>query len=141
MPGKAVVYRERLVALGAPGGPVFGHMVALTARIDTAAKRKLENDMVGKITGNLLSSQAPPTVTLLGERVSGILRNTASYAAAVHNGSRPHDIAAVNAQYLRFTPAGASQPIFRKVVHHPGTRGRPWLRTAAEEVTGRPVVL
>ena len=45
-------------------------------------------------------------------------------------GTAPHFIAAKNASALRFTVGG--QTIFRKSVHHPGTRERPFMREARE---------
>ena len=54
------------------------------------------------------------------------------YAAAVHEGSRPHRIAAKRAEYLHFWWRGQEQ--FRKSVWHPGTRSRPFLRNAGQRV-------
>lgn len=137
MPARTRVSRERLLAVAAPGGPVYTHWLALMARIDANAKAKLSGDMLNVRTGNLRSSQAPPAIVFNGVMIRGVLRNTASYAAALHQGSSPHDIYPVNKKVLRFTPAGAGAPIFRPMAHHPGTTARPWLRRAAEEVTGR----
>lgn len=129
-----VMNREALLAVGAPGGPVYNHWVMLMARIDMTAKRKLSNDMVNVRTGNLRSSQAAPVIIVRGNTIVGVAENTAAYAYYVHEGTRPHEIRPVRAKVLRFTPRGAQAPIFRPLVNHPGTRARPWLRTAMEEV-------
>jgi hypothetical protein len=50
---------------------------------------------------------------------------------AVHyvlQGTRPHLIRARRARFLRFEVGG--QVMFRKVVHHPGTRANPFLQRA-----------
>ena len=64
--------------------------------------------------------------------VSGGVEATANYAAAVHEGSRPHRIAARGDGVLRFMWHG--QEVFRKSVWHPGTRSRPFLRNAMRRV-------
>lgn len=51
-----------------------------------------------------------------------------SYAAVVEFGSAPHEIVAVHTKVLRWQ--GPTGPVFRKRVHHPGTRPRPFLRGA-----------
>lgn len=55
-----------------------------------------------------------------------------NYAAAVHEGSRPHIIRARNAGALHFFWQG--REVFRKSVFHPGVRARPFLRNAARQV-------
>lgn len=58
------------------------------------------------------------------------------YAVMVHDGTRPHVIRPVRKQALKFTIGG--QVVFAKVVHHPGTRARPFLdRALREETAGR----
>src|SRR5688572_22772457 len=56
------------------------------------------------------------------------------YAAAVHDGSRPHTIRARKKKALKFQLGG--QTVFAKSVKHPGAQGRPFLRMAAEEIAG-----
>lgn len=131
------VAREQLMLIGSPGGSVYRHMVLLLMRADAIAKRKLNGEMVGKRTGNLLSSQATPTVVRHGGFLVGTLENKANYAYYVHAGTRPHDIRPTHKSFLRFTPAGASGPVFTKLVHHPGTKGRPWLTEAVHEALTR----
>jgi hypothetical protein len=55
-----------------------------------------------------------------------------SYAVMVHDGTRPHIIRPKNAQALRFRIGG--RIVYAKVVHHPGTRARPFLDDALRQV-------
>lgn len=48
----------------------------------------------------------------------------------LENGTPPHEIAARNAQALRFVMNG--QVVFRQVVHHPGTAERPFMQQARD---------
>jgi len=60
---------------------------------------------------------------------------TAPYAASVHNGSGPYTITAKNGKVLasKVIPPGwtrvskAGYAIFGKTVHHPGTKGNPFM--------------
>lgn len=128
------VNRERLLALGHPGGPVYAHWLKVLMRIDARAKENLSGSMVKVRTGNLRSSQSVPVVLVVGTTIVGISQNTASYAAAVHDGTRPHPILPVRARVLRFTPAAADAPVFAVAVMHPGTQPKPFLREAMHEV-------
>lgn len=56
-----------------------------------------------------------------------------SYAEMVHDGTRPHIIRPRNARALRFMVGG--RVVYARVVHHPGTRPRPFLDRAVREVT------
>jgi hypothetical protein len=76
--------------------------------------------------------------------VRGEVYNDANYAALVHDGSKAHIIRGrrmrrptkkrkyKGVKTLRFTVGG--QVVFRRLVHHPGSKGRPWLRDAAKKV-------
>lgn len=55
-----------------------------------------------------------------------------SYAAAVHDGTRPHIIRARRGKALRFMVDG--QFVFATAVRHPGTQPAPFLRRAGQEV-------
>ena len=55
------------------------------------------------------------------------------YASMVNDGTRPHVIRPKNASVLRFQ-VGA-RVVYARVVHHPGTRARPFLDRAVREVT------
>lgn len=54
------------------------------------------------------------------------------YASFVNDGTRPHVIRPRTAQALRFVVGG--RVVFARVVHHPGTRPRPFLDRALREV-------
>ena len=70
-----------------------------------------------------------------GSAVVGQVEYTASYAAAVHNGTRPHVIVPRRGRYLRFQVGGRT--VYARRVQHPGTPARPYLATALVEVAGR----
>lgn len=54
----------------------------------------------------------------------------ARHALFVHWGSRPHVIKPKNKKRLRWPASGGF--IFAKEVHHPGYKGDPWLKRAAD---------
>ena len=70
-----------------------------------------------------------------GSAVVGQVEYTANYAAAVHNGTRPHVIVPRRGRYLRFQVGGRT--VYARRVQHPGTPARPYLATALVEVAGR----
>ncbi|QRE81831.1 hypothetical protein F1734_17335 [Rhodococcus ruber] len=116
--------------LGQQVQPILARKAAsLTRRIAAQAKMN-----VPVRTGNLgRSIQEDPIVFSGPFRVTSGVTATASYAAAVHEGTRPHVIRARNARALAFPGAGG-RTVFRRSVNHPGTRPRPFLRNAAEQV-------
>lgn len=65
----------------------------------------------------------------------GEVYNDADYAEAVHNGSGAHTIRPRRKKALRFTMGGRT--VFAKSVVHPGTRARPWLARAGQEVAAQ----
>jgi hypothetical protein len=65
-------------------------------------------------------------------RIVGEVENQAEYAGAVHNGSKARIIRPRKGKFLRFEVGG--RVVFARSVRHPGTKGRPWLRSAAETV-------
>lgn len=87
-------------------------------------------------TGRLRASikgRASRTWTL---RPQYTVSSNVDYAPMVHDGTRPHIIRPRTKQVLKFNVGG--QVVFAKVVHHPGTRARPFLdRALAEETAGR----
>lgn len=87
-------------------------------------------------TGRLRASikgQASRTWTL---RPQYTVSTNVDYASMVQDGTRPHIIRPRTRQALKFTVGG--QVVFARVVHHPGTRARPFLdRALAEETAGR----
>lgn len=62
----------------------------------------------------------------------GVVEYPVNYAAAVHDGSRPHTIRARKKKALAFKVGGRT--VLVKSVRHPGAQGRPFLRMAAKEV-------
>lgn len=87
-------------------------------------------------TGRLRASirgEARRTWTLRPQYTVG---SDVDYAAMVHDGTRPHEIRPRQAQVLRFRVG--SRWVYARVVHHPGTRARPFLdRALREETAGR----
>lgn len=57
------------------------------------------------------------------------------YADMVHGGTRPHVIRPRTKQVLRFKVGGRT--VFARVVHHPGTKARPFLDRALREVAAQ----
>ena len=114
--------------------------------IRSASMRELENTgrrVVNRAkilcpvdTGRLRASikgKASRTWTL---RPQFTVSSNVDYAPMVHDGTRPHIIRPRTKQVLKFNVGG--QVVFAKVVHHPGTRARPFLdRALAEETAGR----
>lgn len=109
-------------------GTIFrGFHRSLTRRIANQARADVpvRTGNLGRSIGELPQQYRP-------FHVDGGVEATADYAAAVHEGSKPHVIRARNAQFLRFEIYG--RVIFRKSVNHPGTRARPFLRNAGKRV-------
>lgn len=83
-------------------------------------------------TGRLRAS-IRPSLNLSGNRPSFRVSTNVAYAGYVNDGTRPHDIRPRNARALRFRVGGRT--VFARVVHHPGTRPRPFLDRALLEVS------
>lgn len=129
------IQTNRLEDLGKSStGPLFLHMVKLEAKVETAAKRNASGPIVGVRTGNLRSSIHSAT-EVRGSLLVGIVAADASYALAVHEGAREHDIAPVHAKVLAWTPAGGSGPVFATRAHQPARRGRPFLVSALDALS------
>ena len=58
---------------------------------------------------------------------------TASYAAFVSLGTRPHQIRPRNAKVLAFPGGQLGGMVFAAVVNHPGTQPNPYLQLAAQD--------
>lgn len=85
-------------------------------------------------TGNLARMIEEEPITFAGPfRIETGVTAKADYSAAVHEGTRPHVIRPKHARALAFPGAGG-RTIFAASVNHPGTRPRPFLRNAAEDV-------
>lgn len=85
-------------------------------------------------TGNLGRSIREDNTRTTGPySVAGGVTAHTHYAAAVHEGSRPHIIRPRRpGGWLRFNVG--NRVVFARMVRHPGTRARPFLRNAAERV-------
>lgn len=83
-------------------------------------------------TGRLRSSERL-TFNLGGNRQSFRVSTNVDYAAYVHDGTRPHVIRPNRRQALKFRIGGRT--VYAKYVNHPGTRARPFLDRALEEVS------
>lgn len=87
-------------------------------------------------TGHLGQSIGEGPITFTGPRtVHGSVHVNADYAVYVHEGTRAHVIGPRRAKALRFQIGGRT--VFAKLVRHPGTRARPFLRNAAHRVASR----
>lgn len=85
-------------------------------------------------TGRLRSSGRIQYSSFFGFRPKATIIFAVDYAEFVNNGTRPHIIRPKNAKVLRFTVGG--QVVYAKVVHHPGTKAKPFLDRAVREVMG-----
>lgn len=84
-------------------------------------------------TGNLGRTIGEGPIHFTGPRtVAGSVHAKADYALYVHDGSQPHLIRPRKAQALRFQIGGRT--VFAKLVRHPGTKARPFLRNAGMRV-------
>jgi hypothetical protein len=122
----------------------------VTARVDRGKAQRLGTDyavvLVTDMTRRILNRGTVMTPVDTGNlrahnkmRVArmppgarGEVYNDADYAAAVHNGSGPYTIRPRRKKVLRFVAGG--RVVFAQSVRHPGTRARPWLARAAEQV-------
>lgn len=84
-------------------------------------------------TGRLRASIRIESRRLLSLRSVYTIGSDVSYAAYVHDGTRPHQIRPRNAKALRFVIGG--RVVYARVVNHPGTRARPFLDRALREIT------
>lgn len=89
------------------------------------------NIMTPVDTGNLRAHNRM-TVRKTTTQAIGDVFNDADYAGVVHDGSGPYTIRPKKAKALRFVMDG--KVVFAKSVRHPGTRGRPWIARAAQEI-------
>lgn len=106
-------------------------MRSLQRRIATQARQD-----VPVRTGHLGRSIREGQVRMSGPRtVDGSVEATARYAAPVHEGSRPHIIRPRKAKALRFEIGGRT--VFARMVRHPGTKARPFLRNAGFRVAAQ----
>lgn len=128
-------------------------MARVTLNLDQAALHRVGMErarmLVNKITRQTLNRSAvlcpvdtgrlrasgSMRIAERGSAVVGQVEYTADYAAAVHNGTRPHVIVPRRGRYLRFQVG--DRTVYARRVQHPGTPARPYLATALREVAGR----
>lgn len=125
------VYRGESRRVLMQRGPQVVNRAKVLAPVDTG---RLRAAIKGKLVRNwTLRSEYQITVNV-------------DYAEMVHDGTRPHIIRPKRAHTLRRSSRGVVKPalrfeiggriVYAKVVHHPGTRARPFLDRALREVTG-----
>lgn len=138
-----------------------------TVRIDQAQLRRVirgaslrELENTGRRVVNRAKILCPVDTSRLRASIKGRANRTwtlrpqftvstnVGYAEMVQNGTRPHIIKPKRAHTLRRSNRGVVKPalrfeingriVYARVVHHPGTRARPFLdRALAEETAGR----
>ncbi|GAS98799.1 Gp22 [Mycolicibacterium canariasense] len=111
---------------------IVGHARRRMARLQRRTATQAKQDVPVK-TGNLGRTIGEGDIRTVGPRtVTGSVHATADYALYVHEGTRPHVIRPRNAAVLRFEVGGRT--VFARLVRHPGTKARPFLRNAGERV-------
>lgn len=83
-------------------------------------------------TGRLRASIRVERRSTFGLRQRWTVGSDVAYAPMVNDGTKPHIIRPKRAKALRFKAGGKT--LFAKVVHHPGTRARPFLDRALTDV-------
>ncbi|MGW8357403.1 HK97 gp10 family phage protein [Streptomyces wedmorensis] len=83
-------------------------------------------------TGRLRSSIRVERRSTFGLRQRWTVGSDVEYAPMVNDGTKPHIIRPQRAKALKFKVGGRT--VFAKVVHHPGTRARPFLDRALADV-------
>ncbi len=116
--------------LTGPQSSAVSLIAKLQRRVVLNAKQRSPVDK-----GVLRNSHRADPIIVRGMEVTGSVTATASYAAAVHEGTRAHVIRPRNKRMLSWQ--GPSGQVFRRQVQHPGTRPRPWLRNAAQDEAAR----
>ena len=109
----------------------IGHGVEDVIRVgvEAAEDRAIHTDKFKDRTGRLRASIVG---TYRGYR--GKVTAKAPYAKFVHEGTKPHIIAARRAQALSFVCKGVR--VFKRYVKHPGTEKRPFLSIAGGYAAG-----
>lgn len=105
-------------------------------RVHSSLTRNIANQARLRVpvrTGELGRAIGEDAQTMVGPfKVTGGVHANTPYAAAVHEGSRPHIIRARNGGFLHFKMGG--RDVFVRSVNHPGARARPFLRNAGTYV-------
>lgn len=110
-----------------PGGPVGVTIRRMSLDIAKEAATIARSEL-----GNRHPSDAPRTgqyakafrveVETTGNSFAFVVRNNKRYAHVLEEGSKPHEIRARKAKYLRFISRKTGQWVRVKVVQHPGQR-------------------
>lgn len=130
------VNQATLVAQFRQGGVVFVWMAGVTRSIRTKAVLYAPVD-----TGYMRNTLAVATISTASMGLVGLVGTSAKYAPYVHDGTKAHDIVPKNGKFLVFSAhvgpntrgKSGKQLVFTKLVHHPGTKGQPFLRRAMQE--------
>ncbi|MEU0317215.1 HK97 gp10 family phage protein [Nocardioides sp. NPDC006273] len=83
-------------------------------------------------TGRLRASLRVERRSIFGLRQRWTVGSDVDYAPMVNDGTKPHIIRPKRAKALRFKVGGKT--VYAMVVHHPGTRARPFLDRALTDV-------
>ena len=83
-------------------------------------------------TGRLRASLRVQRRSFFGLRQRWTVGSDVDYAPMVNDGTKPHIIRPKRAKALRFKVGGRT--VYAMVVHHPGTRARPFLDRALTDV-------
>lgn len=107
---------------------------ASRSELETAARQVMNRAKVlaPVDTGRLRSSIRIESRRTFALRSVYTVGSDVEYADMVHGGTRPHIIRPRTKQVLRFKVGG--RYVYARVVHHPGTRARPFLDRALREV-------
>ena len=125
---------------------------AIQSSLNTVRSAAIKESPVGKGdgSGNLRRSIQPPKMETA---LRGYVEANAPYAAAVHDGSEPHDIYPKNAKALAFEVGGSrgyvtsksgskyykstsGEMVIVRHVRHPGYRGNPFFVRALDQSFG-----
>lgn len=122
--------QNKVAGLARPGGMVDVYTKGKAGAVKTAARQ-----IVPVKTGRLRNSiRVQQSHELSGRFVSGYeVTADTPYATFVHEGTRPH---VIQGNPLLVFQIG-STTVFTRRVHHPGTRGQPFLLRATQAVIGR----
>lgn len=126
MPGFSIDVGAMQGVVHSPDGPVVRFLFLLGNRIRTNAAARCNVD-----TGRLRSSITVNVDTTTPRVTVG---SDVEYALFVHEGTAPHLILPVRRKALSWVGPGGR--VFATRVNHPGYRGNPFLRDAAEEEVG-----
>lgn len=105
--------------------------------------RRLVSDKLADYAYKTMKEKAPKRTGKLRKSIRKVRRGfeayvfpTAPYAVFVEFGTRPHIIRPVRAQALRFETR-TGEVVFTRLVRHPGTKPKRFIRETVEEVVRR----